>query len=86
MFPVIYNACNYKQASITEMISDGRWVGSFKHHLNTNEHMELDLLRRDLGASPFIIYGDDEFEFLNNFSSSAFYDALARKRFNKLTL
>ncbi|XP_026378047.1 uncharacterized protein LOC113272427 [Papaver somniferum] len=68
---------NGRGASIAQMIRDGRWCGNFRHQLNANEQMEWDLLCRDIGLVPTLVYRDDEVDFTANYSNKLCYDTLA---------
>lgn len=76
LFPAISKVCRNKQATIAEMIIDGRWEGNFKRSLNQNERMEWDLLKRDLGNPHILLEAEEEVMFEENFSPKTCYSAL----------
>ncbi|XP_026417558.1 uncharacterized protein LOC113313046 [Papaver somniferum] len=76
IFPVAYKASRHKEASIAEMIENGRWKCIFRRSLNANERLEWDLLCRDIPI-PTLEDGDDEVIIFENFSSNRCYELLS---------
>lgn len=66
-----------KQIAVADMIKDGRWEGNFRRHLNPNEQLEWDLLRRDLGPVPNLVEGEDEVNIMEEFSTKKCYGKFA---------
>lgn len=78
LFPVIFKAVKFKDATIAEVLGSSGWNCIFKKQLNANEQLEWDLLRRDLAVLPRLVEEDDEMKLMDNFSVHNCYELLAR--------
>ncbi|XP_026378147.1 uncharacterized protein LOC113272539 [Papaver somniferum] len=77
-YPAVFKVCSMKNASITDMVEDGRLYCNFRRRLFMQERMEWDLLCNELGPVHGLVEEEDSVEIMSEFTVKKCYEQLVQ--------
>ncbi|XP_026383886.1 uncharacterized protein LOC113279410 [Papaver somniferum] len=77
-FPAVFKGCSMKNASIADMVGDGRLYCNFKRKIFLQEQVEWDLLCNEMGPVHGLVEEEDNVEIMGDFTVKKCYEKMVK--------